>query len=217
MKITAHILSWVFLPLLMPIYGLILAMYVPSEPLITSYFESLYYFPPEAKEAILYMFFIFSALAPGFSFYLLRKRKVINTIDMENQAERTIPMLIMLAYCLLLFLLFRYKFPNAQLPKYIYALPLAGVFVTIIFSLINRWIKISLHAGGAGILTGFIFAYAMDQLYFQFWILIFVIVASGLTIAARLYLNKHTPKEVYTGWSLAVFITFTIDYFYPIT
>ena len=216
MRLTAHLLSWVFLPLLMPIYGLLLAMYAPSEPLITSYFESLYYFPQEAKEAILYMFFIFSALAPGLSFYLLKKRKVINTIDMENQAERTIPMFIMLAYCLLLFLLFRYKFPNAQLPKYIYALPLAGVFVTITFTLINRWIKISLHGGGAGILTGFIFAYALDQLYFQFWVLIFAIVASGLTIAARLYLNKHTPKEVYTGWSLAVLITFLVNYFYPI-
>jgi membrane-associated phospholipid phosphatase len=199
----------------MPLYGLALAMYVPSDPLISSYFESLYYFSPEAKKAIFYMFLLFSALAPGLSFYILRVRNVISTIDMENQQERSIPMFIMLGYCLLLFLLFSYKFPQGALPKYIYALPLAGVAVTIVFTLINRWIKISLHAGGAGILTGFSFAYACDQLYFQFWILIFVIVASGFTIAARLYLNKHTPKEVYTGWILALGITFFITYFYP--
>ena len=135
---------------------------------------------------------------------------------MEDQRERNIPMYIMLAYCLLLYVLFRYKFPDAQLPKYIYALPLAGVFVTVSFTFINRWIKISLHGGGAGILTGFLFAYTMDQLYFQFWVLIFAVVASGLTIAARLYLQKHTPREVYTGWSLAVLITFLVNYLYPV-
>jgi len=162
------------------------------------------------------MFFIFSALAPGLSFYLLRKRNVISTIDMENQQERNIPMFIMLAYCLLLYLLFKFKFQDGQLPKYIYALPLAGVFVTVIFTFINRWIKISLHGGGAGILTGFLFAYALDQLYFNFTMLIFAVIASGLTIAARLYLNKHTPREVYTGWSLAVLITFLVNYLYPV-
>lgn len=200
----------------MPIYGLLLAMYVPSDPLITHYFDSLFYFPPEAKQAVLYMFFIFSAIAPGLSFYILRKRNVISTIDMEDQRERNIPMFIMLAYCLLLYFLFTYKFADGQLPKYIYALPLAGVFVTITFTFINRWIKISLHGGGAGILTGFLFAYAVDQIYFQFLVLIFAVIASGLTIAARLYLQKHTPREVYTGWSLAVLITFLVNYLYPI-
>jgi hypothetical protein len=216
LKALAHIISWVFLPLLMPIYGLIFAMYVPSEPHISNYFDSLYYFTDDAKTAILYMFFTFSALAPGLSFYILHKRKIISTIDIENQRERNLPMFIMLAYCLLLYLMFRYKFPDAQLPKYIYALPLSGVFVTVIFTFINRWIKISLHGGGAGILTGFLMAYALDQLYFQFWILIFAVIASGLTLAARLYLNKHTPREVYTGWSLALFITFLVNYIYPL-
>jgi membrane-associated phospholipid phosphatase len=200
----------------MPIYGLSLAMYVPSEPNITRYFESLYYFPSQAKEAVLYMFTVFGAVAPGLSFYILRKRNVISTIDMEDQRERNIPMYIMLSYCLLLYVLFRYKFPDAQLPKFIYALPLAGVFVTISFTFINRWIKISLHGGGAGILTGFLFAYALDQLYFQFWVLIFAVIVSGLTIAARLYLHKHTPREVYTGWSLALIITFVVNFLYPV-
>jgi membrane-associated phospholipid phosphatase len=200
----------------MPIYGLSLAMYVPSEPNITHYFESLYYFPSQAKEAVLYMFTVFGAVAPGLSFYILRKRNVISTIDMEDQRERNIPMYIMLSYCLLLYVLFRYKFPDAQLPKFIYALPLAGVFVTISFTFINRWIKISLHGGGAGILTGFLFAYALDQLYFQFWVLIFAVIVSGLTIAARLYLHKHTPREVYTGWSLALIITFVVNFLYPV-
>jgi hypothetical protein len=163
MKIAAEILSWIFLPLLMPVYGLLIAMYVPSNQDFLFNEDSLYFLSDEAKTAVLYMFLIFSVIAPGLSFVILHKRKIITTIDMENQRERNIPMFIMLSYCLLLYGLFIFKAQNNILPKYIYALPLSGVFVTVVYTYINRWIKISLHGGGAGILTGFTFAYALEQ------------------------------------------------------
>ena len=216
MKIASHLISWVFLPLFMPVYGLLITMYTPSYQNSALNEDSLFFLSDGSKTAILYMFLIFSVIAPGISFVVLRKKNIISTIDMENQKERNIPMFIMLSYCLLLYFLFIVKAPNNILPKYIYALPLSGVFVTVIYTYINRWIKISLHGGGAGILTGFIFAYVFEQTLFEFWILIFVILASGLTISARLFLNKHTPKEVYTGWGLAVIMTFLINYLYPI-
>lgn len=216
MKIASEILSWVFLPLFMPVYGLLIAMYVPSNQDYLFNEDSLFFLNDSAKSAILYLFLIFSVIAPGLSFLLLKKRNIITTIDMENQRERSIPMFLMLAYCLVLYFLFVIKAQDNILPKYVYALPLSGVFVTVFFTFINRWIKISLHAGGAGILTGFTFEYAMEQMEFQFWILIFVIIASGLTISARLFLKKHTPTELIAGWSLALFITFSINFLYPI-
>jgi membrane-associated phospholipid phosphatase len=216
MKWMAHLLSWVFLPLFMPVYGLFLAMYIPSNEDFILNEDSLYFLSNPAKAAILYMFFVFSVLAPALCFLLLRRFNVITTIDMENQRERSIPMFIMLSFCLVLYFLFIIKAQNNVLPKYIYALPLSGVFVTASFTYINRWIKISLHGGGAGILCGFIFCYALAQAVFSYWILIAVILASGLTISARLYLRKHTPTEVYTGFLLATFITFIINYLYPI-
>ena len=217
MKIFSEIISWVFLPLLMPIYGLLITMYVPSNQDYLFNEDALYFLNPDAKNAILFMFFIFSGLAPGLSFLFLHKKGIISTIDMEDKRERIIPMMIMLAYCLVLYFLFLVKAPNGVLPKYIYALPLSGVFVTISYTLINRWIKISLHAGGAGILTGFLFAFAYAHAEFQFWILIVPIIASGLTLTARLYLKKHTQFEVYTGWSLAVIVTFLVNHLYPIS
>lgn len=216
MKVLSHLLSWIFLPLFMPLFGLLIAMYVPSSPQSLVSNDSLFLLVDQNKWVVLFMFFVFSTVAPGLSFVILRALNIITTIDMESKRERLIPMLIMLTYCLLLYFLFIVKAQNNILPKYVYALPLAGVFVTASFTLINRWIKISLHAGGAGILSGFIFAYSLEQAEFQFWTILFVILASGLTIMARLFLRKHTPTEVYTGWSLAVLITFLINFYYPI-
>ena len=210
----SHFFSWVFLPLLMPTYGLLLTLYFPSEPIVLNK-NAIFLLPPEIKTQVLTLFFIFSALAPGLSFFALHKRKVISTIDMENQKERNIPLIIMFAYCIVLFLLFVYKAPNNVLPKYFYALPLSGALVTALFMFINRWIKISMHAGGAGILVGFLFAFFKEQLIFDFWIIIAAVIASGLTIASRLYLDKHRPVEVYAGWTLAMIITFICNYFYP--
>jgi hypothetical protein len=212
-SITSHILSWVFLPLFMPTYGILLAMYIPSVPKDLSH-VSMYFLAPEMKTRLLLLFFLFSAVAPGLSFLALHQKKVITSIDIENQRERSIPLLVMMAYSLVLFLLFFVKAPNAALPIAFYALPLSGFIVTALFMGINRWIKISLHAGGAGILVGFLFAFFLEQQSFAVWILPVAIIASGLTISARLFLNKHRPIEVYTGWTFAVLITFFTHFIY---
>jgi hypothetical protein len=209
----AHFFSWIFLPLLMPVYGFLIALYIPTYQNTFVGSGALYTLHDEAKSMIFYIFFVFSAVAPAAAFLILRARNVISTIDMENRRERSIPMYIMLTFCLLLYFLFATKIP-ADFPKFIVALPLSGVLVTISFTIINRWIKISLHGGGAGILTGFLVAYSF---FFELplWTLLFAIISSGLTIASRLYLKKHTQTEVYTGWLLAFFITFATNYFYP--
>src|SRR5574343_31227 len=214
MKLLSHLLSWVFLPLFMPLYGLLIAMYVPSSPESLVNNDSLYLMVEQNKWVVLFMFFVFSTVLPGLSFVFLRSMNIITTIDMENKRERLIPMLIMLSFCLLLYFLLIVKAHDHMLPKYAYALPLAGVFVTAGYALINRWIKISLHAGGAGILTGFLYAYAYGNIEYQFWILVFPIIASGITLTARLYLKKHTPLEVYTGWSIAAIVTFLVNHLY---
>lgn len=211
--ILAHFFSWVFLPLFMPTYGIILTMYLPSMPDDLSH-PTMYLLPTEVKTKLLLLFFLFSAAAPGLSFLALHQKKVITTIDIENQRERNIPLLVMMAYSLVLFLLFFIKAPDGIIPVGFYALPLSGFILTAVFMGINRWIKISLHAGGAGILVGYLLAFFVEQQQFELWILPVAIIASGLTIAARLYLDKHRPIEVYSGWVLGLFLTFFTHYFY---
>jgi hypothetical protein len=214
-KTLAHIFSWLFLPLLMPFYGLYLSLYIPSEELSLSG-KGMYQIPLDLKGQLLIIFFLFSALAPGISFYLLHKRKIISTIDIEDSKERNFPLLIMFAYCMVLFTLFIFKAPNNILPKYFYALPLSGAIVTSLFMIINRWIKISLHGGGAGILVGYLAIFMLENDGFPILFFAFAIIASGLCLSSRLFLQRHTPLEVYSGWSLALIITFICCSYYPI-
>ncbi|MEY3074618.1 MAG: hypothetical protein RJB25_255 [Bacteroidota bacterium] len=212
MKFLSHLFSWVFLPLFMPSYGILNSLFVPA---FSSDLEmtSLYFAPTASKWALFTIFFLFSVVAPGVSFILLHRFKVISTIDIERQGERSLPLVIMLVYSLVLFFLLIYKAGEGTLPRYYYALPLSGVAVTSVFLLINRWIKISLHGAGAGILLGFLVVYTRAQDQFSIWWLLSALIAAGLTMAARLYLRKHTPLEVYTGFILALLFTSGIHFY----
>ena len=210
----AQIISWVFLPLFMPIYALIVTLYTPSSEKILSN-PGLYELPDELKTQLLFLFVIFGTVAPGISFILMYRRKLITTIEMDNRNERIIPLFIVLSYCLILFLLFCFKAPNLVLPRYIYALPLTGAIISLFFIGINLRTKISLHAAGTGILTGYFCAFAAQQLQFNYLLLLLAFLVSGLVISARLALNKHTPFQVYLGWLLGFLIAFACNMYYP--
>jgi membrane-associated phospholipid phosphatase len=186
----------------MPSYGILISLFVPAYSSDVE-MTSLYFAPLESKWALFTIFFLFSVVAPGVSFILLHRFKVISTIDIERQRERSLPLIIMLVYSLVLFFLLVYKAGAGTLPRYFYALPLSGVAVTSIFLVVNRWIKISLH----GILLGFLAIFTRAQDQFSLWWLIAALLAAGLTMAARLYLRKHTPLEIYAGFTLALLLT----------
>ena len=92
MKILSHLFSWVFLPLFMPTYGILISLFVPAYSSDVE-MTSLYFAPIESKWALFTIFFLFSVVAPGVSFILLHRFKVISTIDIERQRERSLPLL----------------------------------------------------------------------------------------------------------------------------
>jgi membrane-associated phospholipid phosphatase len=214
MKSIYQVVSWVFLPLFMPMYALILVMYVPSNQDYIFNQDCMYLLPIEAKTALLYMFLIFCVVAPGLSFIILYKRKIITTIEMETTKERTIPIIVMFVYCLMLYVLFDVKSGDGKLPKFVYALPLSGALVTAVYFFLNRWKKISIHAAGVGILVGFILAYILLHEEYELWMFALTLIISGLIMTARLYLQKHTFFEVVFGWLIGLIVTFSVNYFY---
>ncbi|MFT5581193.1 MAG: membrane-associated phospholipid phosphatase [Psychromonas sp.] len=214
MKLFAQIISWVFVPLFMPIYALLILMYIPSREDYLINDDSLYFLPDQVKIALLIVFFIFSIVAPGLTLLLLKSRNIISNIEIDNKKERLIPLLITAGFCLILFLFFIVK-SGSVLPKYIYALPMAGFITISLFAWINFYTKISLHGCGAGILTGVIFAYCANSIEFHYSLLLIAIFIGGLVMSSRVFLNKHTLNQVLYGYLGSAVIVYFICFFYP--
>lgn len=213
MKRLFQTISWVFMPILMPIYGLLVVMFTPSEPYNLADGNSLYFYPFINKLIILGFFLMFSVIIPGAIYIVMQKLNYLKTIEMDDKEERKSPMIIMSLCCL--FLLYFFNSLSTELPKYIYALCFSGAFIISLFSFINIRFKISLHATGVGIFTGFLMAYFVDQIYFKVYFLALAFILSGLVITARLYLQKHSFKEVILGYFLSLLITFVLNLYYP--
>ena len=214
MKQFATVISWVFNPLVLPIIALILVMYVPSDHGFYNTY-CFYNLDPKEKMRLLYHYSIFAAVAPALSFYLLKRNKIIQSIEMETQAERNAPIAIMFFYALLLFGLYYYRSMLAPFyPKYFVTLPLSGVVVTFVFFFLNRWKKISIHAAACGILVGFLFSYINGHTDYQLWVIALAFIISGLVMSSRLYLKKHTLDELVIGWLIGSFITFGVGFFF---
>tara|TARA_B100001287_G_scaffold27405_1_gene19725 strand:+ start:1761 stop:2417 length:657 start_codon:yes stop_codon:yes gene_type:complete len=205
MRKLANAISWVFLPLFMPIYGLLFTFYIPSQESDISN-PSMFEMADDLKVQILFLFLVFITIAPGVSFILMYKRGLLSSVEMEERKERFFPLFIMLSYCILLFFLFWKKAPNHFLPVYIYILPITGAIVASICLILTTRFKISLHAAGAGVFVGYLCAFASNQMLFHVVLIPIGIFISGLILSARLYLHKHSPRQVYLGWSL-MFIT----------
>mgnify|MGYP005988827643 CR=1 FL=1 len=216
MKDFANAISWIFVPLCMPLYALLVLMYVPSSEGILFNDDSLYHLPSSVKLALLFIFFVFSIMAPGLTLVYMMKKKIISNIEIDDKKERLIPLLITAGYCLILYLFFIFSAENVSyLPRYIFGLPLSGFITISLFAWINFYTKISLHACGAGILTGIIFAYCAHSISFEFKLLLIAVYISGFVLSSRLYLNKHTLPQVIYGFCGSSIIVFLINYYYP--
>ena len=214
MKISSQVISWLFVPLFTPVLGVILAMFVPSEPEILGK-DCLYHLVVEQKWQILYVYFFFCMLVPGMAFMYLKGMGVISTLEIDDRKERGLPILIMFGSCTGLFLVYYFMIPeNVTVPKYIYSYPLSGMILMAVYFAQTLWKKVSLHGGGMGILTGFLIAYAAEMEQFPLWIILSAIVASGMVMSARIYLGKHTLLEVVVGWFTGTLITFAVNYYY---
>ncbi len=196
------------MPILMPIYALVIVFYSESQEDYIFNENNFWNLPSEAKSSLIQLFFIFCVLAPGISFLLLKNRNYISTIEMDEKKERYLPIFIMGLYCAALFYLLYIKTEGSILPKLIYLLPLSGAIISFFSLFLNRYMKVSLHATGAGILVGFLIAYFSFQQYFNFYLIPFCILISGLVLSARYFLEKHSFKELCIGWTSGFLITF---------
>jgi len=183
----AKIISIVFQPLLMPLYGLVL-LYG-----FVDYFREL---PMELTRIIFIVVGIGTFLLPLSFFPLYFYFKVINSIEMETRQERIMPLLITLMFYYLTY----QSLQKDYVPLIIQSIVFASFIVVLITEGINFVFKISVHMTGAGSLVGLALVFVLNYNVYSIGMVIVPLIIAGIIGYARLKLNAHKPAEVYLGF-----------------
>jgi len=196
----AKVISVICHPLLMPVYGLLIIFSVPT---------IFGYLPFADKRIIFTIVLINNVLIPLSLMPYFRIRNIISSWNIEDRKERTIP-LIATAFFYSVTVYVTMKF---HIPSFIKSFIIASAFLAIAVTIINFWIKISIHATGTGALAALVLVLSIRMHTPLTWFMIVVILSAGLVMSSRLWLNSHSPREVWSGFTLGVLGTGSFLFF----
>ncbi len=189
----ATLLSTLFHPLLMPTYGIAIALY-------TSYMRI---FGDRLLGIVIVGVLLTTCILPSLGIYILYKLGHISDFRLHERTERTIPYLINFA-CYVACYLYLYRF---GIPGWIIAF-IAGAIVALIISLfINRYWKISAHMVAAGSMVTLVFLMSFYGLMLTPYILplqIASVLLAGAIGSSRILLKRHTLGQVGAGFALGI-------------
>jgi hypothetical protein len=196
----AKVITYVFHPLLMPVYGMAIIFSAPT---------LFGYLPFNVKKLLFLIILVNNVLLPLSLLPFFMQKKIISSWSISERRERNIPLIITtLLYGATSFIILRFPVP-VFLKSFIFSALLLSVIVTVV----NFWWKISLHSVGAGALIGLVLILSIKMLTPLEWYLIPAILIGGLILSSRLKLNLHSPLQVWTGlftgfFGLTIFMIF---------
>lgn len=187
----AWIITIVFHPVFLPLYGLLLIFNTPT---------LLVFMPGEIRRVLFLMVLVNNVILPLALLPLFRLRGMISSYRLENRAERIFPLLAgSFMYFVSAIMIFRF-----QLPGMVKSFMFASALVVLASALTSfRW-KLSIHAAGVGamVATTLIVSFRMHAGIVWFVALAFLV--SGLVMSARLWLGAHSQKELYRGFVMGL-------------
>jgi len=182
----AKIITFVFHPWLMPLYGMAIIFSAPT----------LYgYLPFNVKKLLFLVMLVNNVLLPVSLLPFFKRRQIISSWQISERKERNIPLIITtILYASTAFIIFKFPIP-VFFKSYIYATALLSLMVTII----NFGWKISLHSVGSGAIVALIMLLSLKMFTPLLWFLIPAILLAGFILSSRLRLNQHNPAQVWVG------------------
>ncbi|MDY4649137.1 MAG: phosphatase PAP2 family protein [Muribaculaceae bacterium] len=186
----SNFLSWIFVPLMMPVYGAIIAFTLS----ILSF-------------NMLSVRVLFIGLVAGINLMLpisviiiLKRVGVLSDYGVNRRSERSLPYLIGIVCLIATAVLLYFK----HAPLWFVAFYVGGALAGIIELLVNlRW-KISAHAAGvAGVVALLSYLVLYDfTLPSAFGWLVASVAIAGLVGSARILLGKHSVWQVLAGYAV---------------
>ncbi len=192
----AQFLSVALHPVLMPTYALFFIF--QNNPFFS------FSIPFYAKLAIFLIVILNTLIFPVMVSYILVKKGVIRSFEMEKREERLIPYVSNL----LLLIIAAYLLQALRLPQVFFQLILGAIASLAITIIINLKWKISIHMVGIGAMAGTFFGlstFLMVDLRFP---IIICLLVAGLLGTARMSLGAHKPLQIYLGFIIGCFCEF---------
>jgi hypothetical protein len=191
---TAHIVSELFSPMIVPTIGILLIM---------TYIPAVEYYPLKLKLILLAIVICSTCLIPLLYLFISKlNQRIFNEKKLDNSK-----ILFYLFYCLSVFF-------GAQL---LGRLPVSGLFKLFLlgtsfvmlmnFLITFKWDiseHISVIGGLWGTLIALNFRYGIDIV----WVVILISIIAGIIGASRIYLEHHTPAQVYSGFAMGAMLMF---------
>lgn len=181
-------ISFIFHPLLMPMFGVLLFFY--TSPL---------QFPTPIIKAKLIAIFLLTILFPILIFYLLKTTRQAKTIYLQSTKERILPLIINCG--VILYMCFR-VFPIYEIRElyFFFIGILISTFSCLMLALVK--FKASIHMiGTAGVLM-FCIAVSIHYNINLLTLIAFCFILVGAIATSRLHMHAHTIKELIFGFFL---------------
>ena len=195
MKQFHKVISFVFQPLLMPTFGIIMLLFTN----LALFYTDIW------KWFALGGTFLFTAILPATPILMMMRKGQIRDLYISKREQRTFPYLFsVLAYIFWTIFMWRVL----QVPFFIVAMGVGSVLSIIIITLVNMKWKISAHLSGIGGLTGGVFAYCYVMAVNPVWLMILMLVISALTALSRIELKAHTPTQTLAGFTVGFLMVF---------
>lgn len=196
----SHLLSWVFVPLLVAFYGTLLIFHV-------SYLAST---PTSTKIVFSLIVFGFTAVVPMAMVLVLKALKVVQDVGLNGRKERLYPYIIMIVSYIGTGIFFHYK----QAPDWMVLFYCGGALAALVNLIINfRW-KISAHSAGMAGLVAMLLVVArngMPRMTLDVWLAV-VVALTGLLGSARIWLGRHTLLQVLAGYAVGFLSVYLLSY-----
>ena len=193
-NIIAKVISAVFHPLLMPVYGLLIVLSAPS---------LFGYLPIQVKKILFLIVLTDNVVLPLSLLPWFRYRNIISSWVVSERKER---IMLLLAtsffYSITVYIVMRFHIP-VFIKSFIFTAALLSITVTII----NFWYKISIHSAGIGAVISLVIILSVKMHTPLTYFIIGAIFSAGLIMTSRLWLNSHKPGEVWTGLILGILLS----------
>ena len=186
----SNLLSWVLVPLLMPVYGLMLAFGL----------SILDVAPMGMRIAFTLIVAGICVFVPMVLILLLKKIGMIEDVGLNGRQERLVPYII----TIVCFGVTAWFMAAKGAPLWLSLFFAGGALATVICTVVNFWWKISAHAAGIAGVVALLIRIEKDgsaepELFF--W-LILTLLLTGLLGSARVWLGRHTVWQVLAGYAV---------------